>query len=373
MLTEINLKNFKAIKFASLTLAPLTVITGVNSSGKSTLLQSILLVKQIESYKKKIFLNGDYVNVGTVSDILHHFNDDSDIKVSLSFDNGKSYEYSINNADAQTDTDTPQVETTDYKKMRLSSVRDKIFYLAAERMGAEFFYKISNSIDGIGVKGENTVSYLDEHRNELIVDSNLVHSGLISTINGDKKFNKNLIDNVNAWMSEISPGVILDFNSDRSIRSANMKASYFSASLFDGVTPKNFGFGVSYCLPIITLILTSKKRSVLLIENPEAHIHPTGQTKLGYLCALAIKSGVQIIVETHSDHFFNGIRLALNDKEIKVNEVVSYYFSKKLEGEKSEQKIITNIESVELYDNGKIKNAPAGFFDEWQNSLFKLL
>ncbi|WP_071819731.1 AAA family ATPase [Enterobacter kobei] len=60
-----------------------------------------------------------------------------------------------------------------------------------------------------------------------------------------------------------------------------------------------------------------KKNDVILIENPEAHIHPTGQTKLGYLCAIAAKAGIQLIIESHSDHFFNGVRLALKDGIVK--------------------------------------------------------
>lgn len=372
MLTNVKLSNFKAIKDKSLNLSLINIITGVNSSGKSSLLQSILLIKQINNYQKTINLNGDYVSVGTVDDILHQFNDDSNIKVIFCVDDKRNYEYCIYNADEYTNSDAPPVVTTDHKTFRLSTLRDKIFYLAAERMGGEFVYKISSAIDQIGVKGENTVSYLDSHRGSEVAFA-LVHKSLIKNVDSKPTYNRDLFSNVNAWMNEISPGIILDFNADKSTRSASMEASYFSASLFGGVTPKNFGYGISYCLPIITMILTSKKGSILLIENPEAHIHPSGQTQLGLFCSLAVKSGIQLIIETHSDHFFNGVRLALNEGLISVNDVRSYYFSKNLEGDKSSQKITTNIELVELHENGKIKNAPVGFFDEWQNSLFKLL
>lgn len=78
----------------------------------------------------------------------------------------------------------------------------------------------------------------------------------------------------------------------------------------------NMGFGVSYSLPIIVALLSAREGDILVLENPEAHLHPRGQRKIGELVALAAANGVQIFMETHSDHVLNGIRLSVRNKKI---------------------------------------------------------
>lgn len=80
----------------------------------------------------------------------------------------------------------------------------------------------------------------------------------------------------------------------------NIGADYFTA--------QNVGFGISYVLPIVLALVKAKKGELIILENPEAHLHPRGQRKMGELIARAAQGGVQVIVETHSDHILNGIR-----------------------------------------------------------------
>lgn len=368
MITELRIKNFKSIKDESLKLSSLNLITGINSSGKSTLLQSILLLKQMNASKKTLSLNEHFVELGTIEDALHQFYRENKIEIGLTLNSKESFSMSINEPDKILDQDHAFI-TLDGNKSFLNGLLKNIKYLAAERMGAEFSYELGSNKNHLGKNGENTVSYIFENRSKNVSTKDLIHpnSKKAEGIEG------NLLTNINEWMKEISPGINLEFSTNQKIRASSMSAVYYSSTLFNKVTPKNFGFGISYCLPIITLLLTSKKNDVILIENPEAHIHPTGQTKLGYLCAIAAKAGIQLIIESHSDHFFNGVRLALKDGIVKKTNLSIYYFDKKLEGESSSQNLSTIISSVELHEDGKIKSAPAGFFDEWQNSLFKLL
>ncbi|MCQ4437669.1 AAA family ATPase, partial [Clostridioides difficile] len=83
-----------------------------------------------------------------------------------------------------------------------------------------------------------------------------------------------------------------------------------------GLSSFNVGFGITYVLSIITLVLSAEPGDILIIENPEAHVHPRGQIELGKFLALASKSGIQIIVETHSDHIFNGMRLFIKNNRM---------------------------------------------------------
>jgi predicted ATPase len=133
--------------------------------------------------------------------------------------------------------------------------------------------------------------------------------------------------------------------------------------------PTNVGFGITYTLPILAVLLSSTPGTLLLIENPEAHLHPQGQVRIGELIAQAAGGGLQIIVETHSDHILNGIRLAVHSGKIIPERVCLHYFRR---GEKNGQ-ACSEIVSPKIDRNGRIDNWPDGFFDEWDKSLEALL
>ena len=79
-------------------------------------------------------------------------------------------------------------------------------------------------------------------------------------------------------------------------------------------------------------LLSAKRGTLVLLENPEAHLHPQGQVRIGELIARTAASGVQILVETHSDHVLNGIRLAVHAGKIEPDQVKLQYFKR---GEKN--------------------------------------
>jgi predicted ATPase len=106
---------------------------------------------------------------------------------------------------------------------------------------------------------------------------------------------------------------------------------------------------------------------MLLLENPEAHLHPQGQAALGELISRSANDGVQIIVETHSDHLLNGMRLAVKRRLIESNNVVLHFFSRSIEtGEAS-------VQSPAVLESGKLSNWPRGFFDQWDKDIDALL
>ncbi|MCR2307254.1 AAA family ATPase, partial [Salmonella enterica] len=67
---------------------------------------------------------------------------------------------------------------------------------------------------------------------------------------------------------------------------------------------------------------------MLIIENPESHLHPAGQSLMGKLCSIAANNGVQLIVESHSDHFLNGIRVAVKQKVVAADDVKVFFLQR---------------------------------------------
>jgi predicted ATPase len=120
----------------------------------------------------------------------------------------------------------------------------------------------------------------------------------------------------------------------------------------------------------LVAILSAQPNALILLENPEAHLHPKGQSKMGRLLALAANCGIQIIVETHSDHLLNGIRVAVCEELTKADDVKLYYFRRHLEDENN---IITKVVSPRLYQDGGIDLWPDGFFDQSEHDLMNLL
>ncbi|MDR2449222.1 MAG: DUF3696 domain-containing protein, partial [Prevotellaceae bacterium] len=134
----------------------------------------------------------------------------------------------------------------------------------------------------------------------------------------------------------------------------------------DEFETNNVAFGLTYALPVITAILSAKENAILLIENPEAHLHPRGQSKLSELLALAAQSGIQLIIETHSDHIFNGVRKAIASKKIEPGKVKIHYFE--LNGANT-----TINTEVQISGIGRVLNHKRGFFDQFDDDLDELL
>ena len=177
---------------------------------------------------------------------------------------------------------------------------------------------------------------------------------------------------------EDAPNPILDYimGSDVSLAAAQETADRVTLSYSKNVqgneiafSPLNVAFGNSYILPIILAVLTAPENSLLIIENPEAHLHPSAQFRTGQLLALAAEHGIQIIVETHSDHLLNGVRvMAKAGMEGKgrtdAGKVEIHYIYQ----DKDHPELHLN-ERIVLEEDGTLDHWPQGFFDEWELAL----
>jgi predicted ATPase len=364
MIEKISLKNFKVSRDLTLNLASLTVLAGLNGAGKSTSLQAIALLRQSYEQTAKannLKLNGSLIRLGHFEDVLSENAEDNSIEISVIIDN-KDYHWSNNQtAEFIAPDSLPSFLTTPYFQ-----------FLQADRITPHTLYpQTIQQPDFLGVRGEYTADYLARYGETNVslqrrADTiNIISPELMQKIAPTPK----LIDQVAAWLQFLSPGVRLSSKRVQGTDEVLLQFNYTShvLDLDQNRRPTNVGFGLTYSLPIIVACLAAPKGSLLLLENPEAHLHPRGQAALGELLARCAADGVQIIVETHSDHLLNGIRLAVKQQLIQPQDVALHFFSRSVEKGESQ------VESPQILSNGRLSDWPEGFFDQWDKSLDALL
>ena len=370
MIEQIKLENFKVSRDVCLEIKRLTVLAGLNGAGKSTSLQALALLRQ-SFYKigstESIDLSGSLVRLGEWGDILNETASDDQITIQVR-EQGKVFNWQCkaNNKDKQISVNNPP-------DIANFLTNESFQFLQADRMTPSTLYPQALVQNGfLGVGGEYTVDFLALQGNRISVEksrraelSAVIPKDLISKICPTDK----LIDQVAAWLQFLSPGARLKSEHISGTDEVQLQFNYASNKkiLDQNRRPTNVGFGLSYSLPIIVACLAAPKGSLLLLENPEAHLHPQGQAALGELLARCAGDGVQIIVETHSDHLLNGIRVAAKQSMIDADHVAMHFFTRSYETGEAE------VESPQLLPNGRLTTWPDGFFDQWDKSLDILL
>ncbi|MCP4135717.1 MAG: DUF3696 domain-containing protein [bacterium] len=173
-----------------------------------------------------------------------------------------------------------------------------------------------------------------------------------------------------AWLGEISPGTKLVIEDIKGIDSLRLGIQFETNTGFTNeFAPVNVGFGILYVLPVIVSLLKAEPGSIILMENPESHLHPKGQTAVGRLMALAAQNGVQIFCESHSDHIINGIRVAVKEKMLDNDNLAIYYFDRNINDDEHK----TRVTEVFSDHKGELSDYPDGLLDEWDTLLMKLI
>ena len=365
MIKEIHINNFKSHKATVLNLSPLTVLCGQNGVGKSSVIQSLLLLKQTydnNHLDKALDLNKPLCYIGLAKDALYQKADKEIISFKLIEDNFEgSWEYEAHNP--KSDYLKLNSIPIDDNKLEMSLLTKPFHFLSASRFGSTENY-ISN---GFAVEVDKQLS-LERGKGELTAQFLFFYSkkAVIDALKHPLEADSSLLEQVTAWEREISKGVNVV-----PVKVGNDYEIKFSFNTPDGKTDdfnaENVGFGLSYVLPILVAILSADKDTLILIENPEAHLHPYGQAKLAELIALAAENGIQIIIETHSDHIVNGLLVAIKNQKIKTNNTKIYYF------DRDETQHSSTITNVPIRPDGKIKNPPVGFFDQIGKDLRTLM
>ncbi|MFM6076692.1 MAG: AAA family ATPase [Dolichospermum sp.] len=369
MLNSLTLKNFKPFENQSFSLKPLTLLTGLNSTGKSSVLQSLLLLRQSCLQddlldRVGLVLNGDLVSIGTGKDALFKRAKEDVITLEIGINNDIKGTWIF---DYDSQSDIMRISTlsiADAAVYDSGLFNDNFHYLKAERIAPRNYFQMSDfqvrQHQQIGSQGEFTAHFLAINEYKKIPHSQLSHPSHPSAQSDILK------SQVEAWLGEISPGTRIDIELHSAMDLVNLQYSYEDNNFYRST---NVGFGITYTLPIIVAILSAASDTLILLENPEAHLHPRGQSKMGELIALAASCGIQIILETHSDHVLNGIRKAVRHNKLEADKVQINYFERYLKKGQPTTEIIT----PRIYPDGGIDKWPDGFFDQADKDLMDLL
>jgi len=327
MIHSLQLQNFKCFENQTITLRNLTLLSGLNGMGKSSVIQSLLLLRQ--SFQQGLLpdnglaLNGDLARVGTAKDAL--FENASDDYISFSLEwadiDRTTWRFMYDREADVLALDSPSVPSSTYLESLFS---DNCHYLQAERVGPRTAFDMSDYLVRqhyqLGSRGEYTAYFLYVYGRQAIVHEELSHPQATSL---------DLQDQVEAWIGEVSPGTRIELTPNIGMDLMNLQFSFVAENqVSNKYRATNVGFGLTYTLPIIVAVLSAQTGSLVLIENPEAHLHPKGQAQMGTLLARAANCGVQIVVETHSDHVLNGIRLAVRRGELNPNRAQLHFFQR---------------------------------------------
>ena len=377
MIKSLSIENFKIHKSTNLNLRNLNVLTGQNSSGKSSIIQILLLLRQ--SYLKSelkdgLQLQGDLCNIGLITDALCKYADENSIKIRLveketSFD----WRFTPKSNNSYQDLIPLDGSYNNVKDVLPSIFLNDFQYISAGRWSPKESYPLNTSAVELRKQLSSELGICD------LVPHYLFYYGKEKklTIKDELRYNEteslDLLDQISAWESIISNGV--NVIPQREGKAFVLKYSFNKQDDFipsDEFNATNVGYGLSYALPVIVSLLTATSDSLIIIENPEIHLHPHGQSELAKLIARTAQTGAQIIVETHSDHIINGILVATKqfekgEKGIDKDKVQMYNCRK------NERTQLAELEPINIIGDGKIDIQPDGFFDQTEKDLSYLL
>lgn len=397
MLKSLQFRNYKCLDNQAFSFNGINIFCGYNGRGKSSVIQAILMLSQSidktnANSLEKLHLNGSLVNLGDMDEILTSIEDSSDWNLDFQIgidDHNLTFGYMLEDdfkvgvmckcvIDNEDFFDVVGDNYRDGTKNEIKSLskqlpnyinqllsRQNIHYIAANRRGPVKFEEKMEKPDfySVGTDGASTINTIAQYTERVDIHMNVDSAS-------DEELSIEVA--ITSWIDYIMGGgslSILGKNSKGDIRTQK-KSSVLSIGFnMKNVENRimnayNVGFGYSYILPIVVSALIAKEGNIIIVENPEAHLHPEAQVRLTYLLAKLVSRGVQVFIETHSEHVVNGLRLAALKPEYRLSndDIKIYFFDEDY-----------SIKSLDIEKNGRINNWPKRFFDQYQRELAEIL
>lgn len=420
MINNLRMRDFKCFDDFELPMGRLNLLTGLNAAGKSTSLQVMLLLAQFFRGGAPMIdlpLDGEYVTMGKVGDVVnrnalsHGINS---ITLGAEFDGvvydfvfdmmkspvghaficneffvkGFGFEMTRPSVVFSTDGIKSKAVKSEFVKFenRFNVFRFAIadlIYLSAARIAGEQIFTMPNcrveSPGRVGRQGEFAPCLLHIYSDDSVHPSRRHKS----------EKSDSLRRQVNAWLSEIFPGS--QVNVVRLDGTHTYKLELKTSESGQWLHPANVGYGISYALPMIVAGLLAVDGQILIVDSPEAHLHPAAQSAIGKFFSMIANSGVQVVLETHSDHVLNGVRISVKDGVISPEDLKIHFFggggyeggdfevdgyekiSRFSEGKNgSERQVGNKVRTLHVNRGGQINNWPSGFFDQAEIDLSNL-
>lgn len=371
MIERLELQNFKCFHRLGLPLAPLTLLSGSNASGKSSVLQALVLLHQTireHEWSTRLMLNGDSIQLGTVADVVDKVHGRRTFHVGV-VDDGVIYRWDFGGERAEMSMAVTRICYGDQVCVQPEALRyllppdceaegtslakrlQGLTYITAERVGPRDVYSLEDRqvASVVGPEGEHAVSVLHWGRDERVLDELTLPSAAPTRLR-----------QVEERMRTLFPGCGLDV---QQVPQANaVTLGLRTSDDTDYHRPIHVGFGLTQILPIIVAALSASPGDLLLIENPEVHLHPAGQALMGRFLAEVASAGIQVIVETHSDHVLNGVRRSVKTGQLSAEHVVVHFFRPR-SGDAAQ------VLSPIMDSAGNVDVWPEGFFDQYDKDM----
>lgn len=371
MITRIDLEYFKCFELLKLPLSALTLLSGPNASGKSSVLQSLVLLHQTireHEWSVRLMLNGNAIRLGTVSDVINQVYGRHMFKLSI-IDDETPYHWEFSGERDEMSMSTDMVTVGDKITKDPESLRyllppnedqitfslvhrlRRLTYITAERLGPRDVYALDDPQDVtvVGPIGEHAVSLLYFGRDEQVLNK-LTLAGIPPT----------RLRQTIERMRTFFPGCSFDIQQVPHTNIVTLGVRTSDSTEF--LRPIHAGFGITQILPIVIAALSAAEGDIILIENPEVHLHPAGQALMGQFLAEVAQAGIQVIVESHSDHILNGIRRSVKASLLSAEQVAIHFF-------KPSDSETTQVVSPQLDNSGNIDTWPSGFFDQFDKDM----
>ena len=412
MITELSVQNFKSWKdTGKLQVAPLTGFFGANSSGKTSLLQTLLMLKQTverpSDWNGVIDFGDDssLANLGSFDDIIHGHERDIPIEISLSwkfseklsikeingidsignidtltfsisvFDNensvsGITFDYTVGKKSLAVEWDGQDVRLIsvpvqlafhDESLFRCYGIRSAHYY--NQEIFSSFQTRFENLFRSIRYLGpireypRRHYAWQGEHSPGVGQRGEKMVNALFS-----RRIQLRFIDKqIMEWLQRLD---LIDSYRVNPIPNTEKDYEFLVRKYRGGpeVRLTDVGFGVSQVLPVLILCYYVPEGSILILEQPEAHLHPKVQSELADLLIEVVQNRkLQIILESHSEHLLIRLMRRIAEEQISAADT-AFYFCEMNEG-------ISEIERLNVDDYGNITNWPQNFFGDEMGDL----
>ena len=372
MLTRLDLRHFKCFERLHLPLGRLTLLSGANASGKSSIMHALALLHQTireHEWSTRLMLNGAAVRLGIAWDVIDQEHGRREFELGLVDDEtqylwefrGERREMSMAVTYVNAGGEERRDPDTLHRLMpgggggeALAGRLEGLSYLTAERLGPREVYALEDPLmtPVVGPRGEYAVSLLHSGGDETVLPGLIVEDALPTRLH-----------QVTKRMEQFFPGCGLDIRSITDANAVTLGLRTSKATRFH--RPINTGFGLTQVLPLLVAAVSSGLEDFLLVENPEVHLHPSGQAAMGEFLAEVAAAGVQVLAETHSDHVLNGVRRAVKKGILPPDDALLHFFRPREEaGDERSQ-----VESPRLDSQGRVDAWPEGFFDQFDKDM----